>query len=282
MPLRQAQIPWETRLGTVGESAIKSRLGYFLNPTKYEEDAGIDFYCELIEDDSPSIPFYVQAKGAGYFDNSWGSGIPKSTIIYWLQQQHPVFLIVYEDETRTCYWMPIEDYRYSLIHKIFTTESKTVYIKMDRSNILEQSRDGNEAFITKVKEDSNSVQLFRGRPQFIGHEYVKKIPPSPRSNAELQQIRETVRACLYSLIQHYLAEDDWETANTYCEFVAEFDKSHFNHFVWLGIIAKALGRTEIAKERFEQALQICRADKNWPRVSMERIIASIENEMQDL
>jgi tetratricopeptide (TPR) repeat protein len=282
MALPQAQIPWETRLSTVGESAIKSRLAYFSNPTKYEEDAGIDFYCELIEDDSASIPFYVQAKGAGHFDNSWGRGIPKSTITYWLQQQHPVFLIVYEDETRTCYWMPIEDYRYSLIQKIFTTESKTIYIKMDRSNILEQSRDGNKAFITKVKEDSNSVQLFRGRPQFIGDEYVKKIPPSPRSNAELQQIRETVRACLYSLIQHYLAEHDWETANTYCEFLAEFDKSHFNHFVWLGNIAKALGRTEIAKERFEQALQICRADKNWPRDSMERIIASIENEMRDL
>jgi len=282
MPLLQPQIPWEKRLGTIGESAIKSRLAYFSNPTKYEEDAGIDFYCELIEDDSPSIPFYVQAKGTGHFDSSWGRGIPKSTLVYWLKQQHPVFLIVYDDEGKTCYWMSIEDHRYSLIPKIFATDSKTAYIKVDRSNILEQLRDGNETFVAKVKEDSNSVQLFRGRPQFIGQGYVKKIPPPPRSNGELRQTKETVRACLYSLVQHHLAENDLETAYSYCQFLAGFDKSHYNHFMWLGSVAKAIGKTEVAKESFEQALRICRADKNWPRDSMEKLVASIKNEMRGL
>ena len=282
MKLPQAQLPWNNRLGTVGESAIKSRLAYFSNPTKYEEDVGIDFYCELIEDDSPSNPFYVQAKGTEHFDGSWGRGIPKSTITYWLQQQHPVFLIVHDDKTATCYWMSVEDYRYDLIQKIFTSDSDTIYIKMDKSNILERGKDRNKAFIAKVKDDVVSVQLFRGRPQFIGQEYVKRIPPRPRSNIELLQARETARACLYSLIQHYLAENDLKTAYTYCQFLAGFDKSHYNHFVWLGNIAKALGRTEVAKESFEQALRICRADKNWPRDSMEKLIASIEDEMRGL
>lgn len=283
MALPQVKIPWETRLGTIGESAIKSRLAYFSNPTKYEEDAGIDFYCEMIEDDSPSIPFYVQAKGTRYFDNSWGAGIPKSTIFYWLQQQHPVFLIVYDDETKTCYWMSIENYRYSLIQKIFATDSKTVYIKMNRSNILQPLEDGNEAFIAKIKEDSNSVQLFRGRPQFIGEEYVKEIPPSPRSNVELHGIRETTRACLYSLVRYYQNEaNDLETAYSCCQFLAEFDKSHYNHFVWLGQLAREFGDTEVAKESFEQALRICRADTNWPKESMERIIADIERMLQSL
>ena len=206
MPLPQVKIPWGTRLGTIGESAIKSRLAYFSNPTKYEEDAGIDFYCELIEDNSPSLPFYVQAKGTTYFDNSWGAGIPKSTIFYWLQQQHPVFLIVYDDETKTCYWMSIEDFRYILMQKIFTADSKTVYIKMNRSNILQPLKNGNEVFIAKIKEDSDSVQLFRGRPQFIGEGYVREIPQSPRSNIELHEIRETARACLYSLVLYNLNE----------------------------------------------------------------------------
>ena len=282
MTLTKPLIPWTTRLGTVGESAIKSRLAYFSNPTKYEEDVGIDFYCELIESDTPSIPFYVQAKGAEHFDSSWGRSIPKSTITYWLQQQHPVFLVVYDDKTKTCYWMSIEDHRYSLIQQIFTTVKDTIYVKMDKSNTLEQTRDGNELFIAKVHEDSFSIQLFRGRPQFIGQEYVKKIPSPPRSDAELHKIRETVRASLYSLVQHYLRADDLKTAYTYCQFLAKFDIRHYNHFVWLGQIARTFGEVDIARESFEQALKICKADKNWPSDSMQKIIATIEKEMQGL
>ena len=282
MTLLQPQIPWTTRLGTVGESAIQSRLAYFSNPTKYEEDVGLDFYCELIEDDAPSIPFYVQAKGTGHFDSSWGSSIPKSTVTYWLQQQHPVFLVVYEDDTKTCYWMSIEDQRYNLIQRIFTTDGKSVYISVGRSDVLEHTRDGNEVFVAKVIQDAYSVRLFRGRPQFIGGEYVKTIPPPHISIVELHQIRETARACLYSLTHHYLARGDLETAYTYCEFLAEFDKNHYNHFVWLGRIAKALGRPAVAEGAYQQALRVCRADKDWPRESMGRLIASIENEMRGL
>jgi hypothetical protein len=275
-------IPWTTRLGTVAESAIKSRLAYFSNPTEYEEDVGIDFYCELIESDTPSIPFYVQAKGAEHFDSSWGRSIPKSTITYWLRQQHPVFLVVYDDEMKTCHWISIEDHRYSLIQQIFTTVKDTVYVKMDRSNTLAQTRDGNELFIAKVHEGSFSIQLFRGRPQFIGQEYVKKIPSPPRSGAELHRIRETVRASLYSLVQHYCRAGDLKTAYTYCQFLARFDTEHYNHFVWFGEIAKTFGEADIARESFEQALKICKADKDWPSDSMQKIIATIEREMQGL
>jgi hypothetical protein len=282
MSLPKPQVPWDTRLGTVGESAIKSRLAYFSIPTKYETDPGIDFYCELIENDSPSIPFYVQAKGTEHFDSSWGRGIPKSTIMYWLQQQHPVFLVVYEDETTICYWMSIEDQRYSLIDKMFTTDADTIYVKVARSNILEQDKGKNDPFIAKVKEDSISVQLSRGRPQFIGEEYVKRIPPRPRSDVELRQIRENVRASLYSLVQHHWAANDLETVRSYCEFLAQFDKLHYNHFVWLGQVSRQLGENDVAREAFEEALRICKADKNWPRDSMGKLIAFIEREMQAL
>jgi tetratricopeptide (TPR) repeat protein len=257
-------------------------LAYFSNPTEYEEDTGLDFYCELIENDSPSVPFYVQAKGTEHFDSKWGSGLPKSTITYWLQQQHPVFLVVYDEETATCYWMSVEDHRYDLIKRMFTTDSHTIYVKVDRANTLEQGRDKNNAFVSKVKEDSNSVQLFRGSPQFIGAEYVKRIPPRPRSNIELQQIKENVRAGLYSLVQHCFAVQNLETAQAYCEFLATFDKAHYNHFVWLGDIYKILGRPKKAKQMFEEALRICKADKNWPRESLEKIIEFVEAEIRSL
>ena len=278
----QAQVPWTTRLGAASESAIKSHLEYVAIVSKYEVDAGIDFYCELIEGDSPSNPFYVQAKGTRHFGDGWGRSIPKSTIMYWLQQQHPVFLIVHDDKTGTCYWMSIEDSRYDLIRKILTSDGDSVYIKMDKSNSLDRGKDKNEAFIAKVRDDEISVQLFRGRPQFIGKEYVKTIPPRPRSNVELVQTRETVRACLYSLVEHYRAEGDRETAFMYCQFLARFDDSHYNHFLWLGDIAKALGREDIAKESYEQALKVCRADKNWQGESMERIIAYLEEKLRGL
>ena len=111
MALPKAQVPWNTRLGTVGESEVKARLAYFSIPTRYETDPGIDFYCELIENDSPSTPFYVQAKGTEHFDNGWGQSIAKSTITYWLQQEFPVFLIVYNENDGNCYWKSIEDNR---------------------------------------------------------------------------------------------------------------------------------------------------------------------------
>ena len=102
------KVPWTTRLGTIGEAQVKSRLAYFSIATKYETDPGIDFYCELLENDSPSLPFYVQAKGTEHFDDDWGQSIPKSTLVYWLHQPSPVFLMVYYEVQKLCHWMSIE------------------------------------------------------------------------------------------------------------------------------------------------------------------------------
>jgi hypothetical protein len=79
--IRGPQIPWKTRLGMIGETQVKTRLAYFSIPTKYEIDPGIDFYCELLENDSPSLPFYIQAKGTEHFDDNGGQSIRKSTLM---------------------------------------------------------------------------------------------------------------------------------------------------------------------------------------------------------
>jgi tetratricopeptide (TPR) repeat protein len=270
------KVPWETRLGDIGESEIKTRLSHFSIPTKYTRDVGIDFYCELLEDDSPSTPFYIQAKGSEHFDDSWAQNIKKSTIVYWLLQPFPVFLVVYDNNDGNCYWMSIEDYRYSIIEKLHKTDSDSLYIVMDRSRVLEKGK--NDEFVRKVKEDFVSIELFRGRPQFKGEGYLRTVPDPPRSEFEHTQIKENIRQSMYALVIHHLRHDDLKEAYFYCDFLTKFDQSHYNHFVWFGQINKALGKKDEAKRSYEEALKICRRDPNWPKESMKKIIEYIEQE----
>jgi hypothetical protein len=270
----QVKVPWSTRLGFRAEDQVRSRLLGFSIPIKYEIDPGIDFYCELIENDTPSTQFYVQAKGTKHFDDNGGQSIKKSTVRYWLNQLFPVFLVVYDENSKKCYWMSIEDRRYSLLEQI-DTPSKTIYIKIEKSHVLEQEREANREFIDKIREDTLSIQMSRGIASFRGQEYVKKIPMAPRSDVEVSLLKEMIRSNSYSLIQHYGAKDDLESIYDLCSFLARFDKWHYNHFVWLGMACKQLGRREEARNSFDKALEICEMDKTWPRKSMEKIKESI-------
>lgn len=276
----KVKVTKEKRLGARAESVIKSKLEFFSTVNPFQTDLGIDFYCELIENGSPSIPFFVQAKGTQHFDENWGQSIKKSTIMYWLQQMFPVFLVVYDEDTGNCHWMSIEDRRRSLIKKYFQTKSETIYIKMDKLHTLEEGREKNAEFIRKIKDDLNSIRQFHGYPQPKGDGYVKEIPSPPRSRGELLRIKENVRQGMYSFIHYYSLLNDLENIYLCCEFLTKFDKSHYNHFVWFGKINKALGNNEQAKRGFEEALRICERDKKWPRESMETIIAYIKKEIE--
>jgi len=281
--MSKPKLLWSKRLGGLGESKIESMLKYFSNPIKYEgfSDLGIDFYCELIENDSPSIPFYVQAKTSEFFDDTWGCSIKKTTILYWLNQLFPVFLIVYDEKEKKCYWMSIEDRRYEFLKKM-ETKYKTIYIQMERSHILYEGKDSNDEFITKIKDDFLSIEAWRGRPQFRGEGYVKKIPPPPRSTIEIIRNIGNIRMNFYSLIQYYLVINDLPNAYLYCDFLTKIDKSHYNHFLWFGRINKLLGKKEEAKKAYTTALEICNRDKKWPQDSMEKLKAAIKLEMQNV
>jgi len=61
----------ENRLGKASEHQIQFRLDYFFHTQKLENDLGIDFYFELIENKTPTQEFYVQAKGTEHFDEQW-------------------------------------------------------------------------------------------------------------------------------------------------------------------------------------------------------------------
>lgn len=275
------KVTWETRLGDLSEAVIKSRLGYFSLASKSHRDVGIDFYCELVEDDSPSLPFYVQAKGTEHFDDNWGASVKKTTITYWLLRPSPVFLIVYDENADKCYWQSIEDLRYSLFEKLSKADSETIYLRIDKQNALEKGRDENKKFIKKIKEDQRLIEQFWGRPRFRGEGYVRTVPDPPRSDREVRLTKENIRGSLYSLLIHYLFQQrDLKNAYPLAEFLTRFDRSHYNHFVWFGQINKELGRKAEARKSFEEALKICERDTKWPKESMKQIIAQIRKEIE--
>jgi len=281
-------VPWNRVLGEKGETAIKTRLLDFSNPMKLPVDFHIDFYCQLYS--SPSLAFYVQAKGTEHFNKKWGRSISKNTIINWVNLPHPVYLIVYDDISKTCYWTSVEEHRNNLIERM-KTKSRTIYITMDRCHILEDGR--NDEFVRKVIEDSRSidyrVSLVYGRPQPIGEGYVKKIPFVHLPDWLMMNIRGNIRMSIMYLINHYFyLAGDLEKAYPLCRFLADFDKSHYNHFLVLGRICKLLGKKGEARRSFDEAIKICKRDTKWDRLkkpsdpSIKDIITLIEQEKKSL
>jgi len=154
-------------------------------------------------------------------------------------------------------------------------------VQMQKTHLLEEGRGKNAEFIRKVKEGLYSLTMSRGWPQFRGEGYIRQVPLPPRSEIELLQIREKIRAGLYSLLIYYLfLQRDLDKAYPLAEFLTGFDNSHYNHFVWFGQINKALGRKEAAKQSFEKALEITGRDRNWPRESMKDIVARIKSDLE--
>ena len=243
---------------------------------------GIDLICELVVDNKPWARYYVQAKGTEHFDDQWGSRIKKSTVAYWLKQEDPVYLIVYDDKDDKSYWMSIEDHRYELFDRIMKSDNQSgsIYIRMDKSQILEDGKEKNQLFRSKVLSDKYSIQQFYGHPEMIGTGYVRSTPPPPRNVHELIMTKETIRKSLYSVIFHYIGKNDFETAYLCCEFLTKFDKAHYNHFEWFGLLNLNLGKLAEAKSAFEEAIHMLEEDKKWPMEDKELQIKRIRNEIE--
>lgn len=286
----QRKIPWNKQLGEIGESTIKSYLAYFSDPMKPTFDVGIDFVCELIENGSPlGVFFLVQAKGTQHFDEKWGRSFDRETIAFWLSQQFPVYVIVYDEVGKNCYWMSVEEQRQSLIERI-KSDVKTVYLTVDRARVLKSGE--NEQFMKRIKEDSASISfrfnLIQGAPLFIGEGYVKEIPILHLPDIVIINIRERVRMSMSYLIHNCLLRNNITEAHRLCELLTNFDVSHYDHFVLFGNICRTLGKTQEACSSYSQAIKICQRDPNWNRLkkpsdpSIEDIISSIRIEMDSL
>lgn len=279
------------KTGEIAELEIKKRLSSFSNPMKPTYDVGIDYYCDLLEDGSPSSKFFlVQAKGTQKFGEKWGRSIEKRVVGFWLAQVSPVYLVVYDVESDNCYWMSIHRQRRSLIEKM-QSDSRTIYVTMDRSRVLELGP--NDDFVRLFREDlasiSYSLDLSRGLPQPIGTGYVKRIPVLFLPDWTIGNINHNIRMCLVTLASHHFyLQDEKDRAYFLCKFLTDFDKSHYDHFVLFGRICGSLRKMEEAMASYDEAIAICKRDPRWDKrkapsdPSIRDLVTSIEEEKKRL
>jgi len=285
-------IPWWKELGDIGESAVKLRLLYFSIPMKppRSQEVGLDFYCRLKKDGVPtSHIFLVQAKGTQHFNEVWSRNIKRDIVSSWLEQIYPVYLIVYDEIAKKCYWMSVEEKRNEIFEEL-KSDKATVHIDLDRSKTLEEDNYGK--FVERITQDIDSIRfrlnLIQGSPQLIGRGYVKGRPILYLSKELAVRIKDRIRIGLDYLVSHYLLEGDEEKAYSYCKFLTEFDRGHYDHFLLFGSICEALRKTEEACLSYSQAVRVCEGDKNWDRLkdpsdlSMKEIIAFIRKKMDNL
>jgi len=270
--------------GRKGEHAIENRLSSFSNIMHPEHDVGIDYFCELIEKGSPVGRYFcVQAKSTKSYGNCWMGGIKKETLRSWLNQRYPVFLIVYDESSRNCYWISIQENRQFLINRM-SSGAKTVGMRVGKSNVLEESGD-NTAFVKKVKQDSVLINALHGVPEFISEGgYVGFIPVLSLTDAARAMIKDKVRQGIDYLIYDHILKEDFQDAYELSKILAQFDQGHYDHFLIHARICGHLGKFEEAKENYDIAIKICKDDPNWNKrkgpqdPSIEDIIAMIEIE----
>ena len=131
------------------------------------------------------------------------------------------------------------------------------------------------------------ISLIHGRPQF-GDGYVRRLPVAYLPSKVRINLKENIRISLNFLISHYILENNIDRAFMLCEFLTKFDKSHYDHFWKFGQINKIMGRKNEAIIAFKEAINICKADKNWNNLkkpedpAIEEIISLIESELKKL
>ncbi|MEP0871830.1 DUF4365 domain-containing protein [Trichocoleus desertorum AS-A10] len=107
------RLPKRTKSQKIGISAaelLNSVFSQFCNviPIPQERDLGIDFICELMQEDHPTGKmFNVQCKGKEEVEIKGDEirvQISVTTLNYWLLQKNPTFLVVVDYQNYIFYW----------------------------------------------------------------------------------------------------------------------------------------------------------------------------------
>lgn len=271
--------------GGIGESATETVLKSFaqvFRPVPLFEYS-IDFYCRLIDKGKPLTPFWVEVKSSKCVKDDWRRSIKRETVIFWLEQLSPVFIVVYDISEDICYWVSVEDNREIWTEKI-ERNAKSISLKVKKSQTLNKANRINSDFIKKIVDDTIHVNIANGIPQVI---YLggKGVTPNyaffafPNldlsENAQIafrQKIRFSLNLLLRDQYNKCLPE-----AYRLCKILTDFDKDHYEHFELLGDICVQLGKTDEAMTYYDCAIDIFRRDPNWDRNRVEGILSKSDN-----
>jgi hypothetical protein len=282
------KIPEYRKRGRSGEHEIASLLSTISNVMVPDYDFGLDFYCELLESNSPSGKFFwVQAKATQQFDDDfWSQYVDKKNINLWLKQVFPVFVLVFEQNSGKCYWLSVEEYRTAWTKKLLDSND-SIQVIVDRKHFFQRNGEKRE-FIERIKSDLILTNAIHGIPHMIGDGYVRSIPILVLSEPVISNVRHTVRLGLDYLINDLIIKKNFQGAYELLRLLADFDRGHYDHFLALARVCRVLGRISEARDNYNIAIGICKDDPNWDKlkkpedVSIGDIIKRIEKELSDL
>ncbi|MEG4579039.1 DUF4365 domain-containing protein [Microcoleus sp. MON1_C5] len=151
------KLPRRTNSQRIGGSAADLLNSVFTNfcnviPVPQDRDMGIDFICELIQEEYPTGKlFNVQCKGTEESEikgDSLRFSIAVTTLNYWLIQPNPTFLVVVDLQTCSFYWSFPKDFLSSLNKN--WQEQQTVTIPVPLQNRFEQDVDALPAQLVSI------------------------------------------------------------------------------------------------------------------------------------
>ena len=281
------KIPEFRKRGRSGEHAVASILCTFSNIMVPEYDIGLDFYCELFENNSHSGRFWVQVKTTYHFEGEfWGEYIDKDTVRLWLKQVVPVYILVFEQSTEQCYWISVQEHRREWIQKL-SDKNDNIQVIVDKKHVL-QRNEKNREFVEQIKHDFILIDAIQGNAHMIGDGYVQSIPILVLSEPAITNLRGKIRLGLDYLINDLIIKNNLQGAYTLLRLLAEFDRGHYDHFLVLARVCRALGKIGEARDNYNVAIGICKDDPNWNKlkrpedVPIEEIIKGIEKELPAL
>lgn len=158
------KLPKRTNSQRIGQSAAELLKSVFTKfciviPIPQEVDLGIDFICEIMQEDHPTGKlFNIQCKGteeAEVKGNSITFPIAVTTLNYWLIQKNPTFLIIVDCQNYIFYWSFPKDFLSSLNKN--WQEQKTVSIPVFIQNNFEQDINSLPAQLVSIVNSQASM-----------------------------------------------------------------------------------------------------------------------------
>jgi len=121
-----------------------AEMGYLWTPTTGHSDAGIDGYIEIRRTDTGEATNFilqVQSKATAReweneTDEDFNFRCEERDLVYWLQGNAPVILVVSRPRTNEAYWVSIKDY----FRDIETRKSKKVHFNKKSSRFVATGR----------------------------------------------------------------------------------------------------------------------------------------------